>query len=140
MNDSKSEVTDDELDFPTVQIVCNSSRHARGKVAKVVLYCRDEDGSWTSYMPVGLKTKLRLGKRLSDRGVDEQEITNRLWNRPSAPIESVVPKCNLCQRRLPDGFDNLHGDAEVLDRVATRGDATISLAELHALASNQRKG
>lgn len=118
---------------PYITVECRSPRHARGKIAKIVTYAPDlfNDGEWSPAVPPGLKRLLRQRRSAAKRGVSP----------PGHRLEQMAVKCNLCGRALPDGFDNLRGDAQILNAIATRGEleTSISLEELHGLASRRHK-
>lgn len=128
-------------DFQFVMVECRSPRHVRGKVAKVISYGRGGalpgEDEWTcTYMRPGIKRHVRKGNRLHRQGVSDEEIYNRIGWVPTP----VVPRCNLCRRGLPRGFDHHSGDSEILNAIAARGDKSVSLDELHRLASIRHKG
>ncbi|MCA2253859.1 hypothetical protein JF710_11830 [Mycobacterium intracellulare] len=129
---------DDFGDFHFVMVECRNPRHARGKVAKVISYGRfDDEDEWTcGIMQPGIKRHIRKTSRLHRAGLSGQEILNQVGPVP----EPVVPKCNLCHRGLPPGFDHRSGDARILNLIAARGDKSVGLDELHALASRRHKG
>lgn len=124
--------------FHFVMVECRDPGHSRGKVAKIVSYGRhDVDEEWTcAILQPGLKRWVRKRNRLHRQGLSDQEILAAVGPVP----RPVVPRCNLCHRGLPEGFDHHSGDARVLNAIAARGLESISLEELHQLASNRHKG
>lgn len=129
---------DDDTRFYFVMVKCGSPRHARGKVANVISYGRLEDeDEWTcSIAQPGLKSWMRKRDRLHRQGVPDEEIDRLVPNR----LEPVTPRCNLCHRGLPRGFDHRSGDAEVLNSIAALGLKEVDLEQLHRLASSRHKG
>lgn len=129
---------DDSEDFHFVMVECRNPRHARGKVAKVISYCRfDDEDEWTcGIMQPGLKRHIRKQRQLHRQGLSDQDVLNKV----GPQLEPTVPRCKLCRRGLPDGFDHRSGDTKILNTIAARGADSVSLEELHRLASSRHKG
>jgi hypothetical protein len=99
----------------TLAVFCADRSHARGKIAHVVTFYRDERGVWTH-------------DRVTRR-------TRSSYNR----ADGATPfKCKLCRRELAPDRRPLFA---VLDHLAAQGCVDVDLAELTELASTfERSG
>ena len=100
-----------------ITIVCDSPRHARGKVAKLAMYRRNA-GTWAL-----CRTADR--QRRSDREADRLRATGV---RPSVmdgiEADDFRPRCKLCGARAP------HLTGAVLDVLAEHNKSRISVSQL----------
>jgi len=95
----------------TVTVRCNDPSHARGKIAVIAVFVRDESGIW--------------------RDRREKTRTRPFHSRSDTP---ALFKCNLCRRELPPWVGRVAIFA-VLDRLADQGCVGVTFAEFVDLAS-----
>ena len=112
-------------DFYNIMVVCDSPRHARGKVAKIVLFYRDhEAGVWLTRFGKRDRSWERRADRVSSAGF-QPDVNDLLGPDLAAPLS-----CNLCPLQRP-----IPADA-VLDALAAQGVSRISLSRLPLLGSS----
>lgn len=117
-----------------ITVVCDNPRHARGKVAKVTTYYRNQDERrelprWTRQGGIHARAWRRRGDRLTEVGI-KPEVVDIFG--PDLRRE----KCKLCGQAIRAYVDDVM--FPVLDQLAARGESRISIRQLNLLASRQQ--
>ena len=108
-----------------VEIVCDSPRHARGKVAKIRTYVRIQ-GRWSHF---GAKRQRQWARRSGEHPgwTGEGAVVHMLGP------DGFAPECKLCGKKLPAWTEEFWGT--VLDVLAAQCVSRVSLQVLEVLAS-----
>jgi hypothetical protein len=96
----------------TVQVVCDDPSHARGKIATVAVFDRDERGVWAD-------------RRAKTR-------TRSFYSRADSPSEF---RCRLCRRELPLWALERRVLFAALDHIAAQGVLRTTIGRLALVAS-----
>jgi hypothetical protein len=113
----------------SIDVVCDSPHHARGKVAKVGCYYRTPRGGWQRDGRRPQRAWRRRGDRLRAAGIKPDLID-------IVGPELAPQKCKLCGATLTLWADSVL--FPVLDRLAARGVSRITIRRLDALVSNAK--
>jgi hypothetical protein len=109
-------------DYTNIAVVCDSARHARGKIAKIVIFCY-LDGRWqrTSHN-VRMRQMRRRGDKLKARGIKPSDLSGlQVWG-----PRDVGLRCKLCGLHTPEPSD------AVLNRLAAQGRSSVTLTDLRS--------
>jgi len=115
-----------------ITVVCDSPKHARGKVAKIATYRRDGNSdSWT----VGRSERVRQLARRRGR-LEASGLGNDKLDQATQVAVSFEPlECKLCGLKLSPREVPLR---DVLNLLAAQGEPRISLKKLILVASRQK--
>ena len=133
MEDAKMTAADGRHNWHNIRVICDNPRHARGKIAEIITYWRDNEGQWFAYKPPKMRRGAKRGQKLRAAGV--KPTVDDIYG---TSFDDLKAPCKLCGQRLPLGFDIAGGDIKILNEIAAKGESEISLTRLHALASRQR--
>lgn len=105
----------------SILIYCDDKRHARGKVAKIATYTRDEQGLWALTR-------------------DERGVWPNPNPRPRRADTSEMFRCTLCGQKAPVWAQQWTTQlSDVLDWLAAHRESDVRLADLPLVASKTEK-
>jgi len=112
----------------SILVVCDSPRHARGKVAKVAFYHPGPEGKWTRQGGSRPRAWQRRGDRVAAHGI-KPDIVDILGP------DTMAQQCRLCGARLTLWADDFL--FPILDDLAAQGVSRITLRQLNLIASKK---
>lgn len=111
-------------DYFNIRVVCDSPRHARGKVAKIVIFTY-LDGRWDRIYDTRHVIRMRQMRRRPDR-LKARGIKPGLPDLFAAAPADLELRCKLCGLHVPAPSD------AVLNRLAAQGRSDVTLTDLRS--------
>ena len=119
-------MSDDQADDLTMVVVCDSPKHARGKVATIAVYHRFPEGWWAGNVAMRPRPRRRRQNKDLDAPTRESLFL--------AVVNPGERPCKLCGSRLQP-----EASQDELNYFAARGMSRISIRQLQLLRLGRKR-